>query len=327
METDDAAELDQILTTVRNHEIYERITANDVFDPLEFFRLYIPLAEYVSTNRNTAVTVNQYLSNLDLSDDKRRIVYGELFIRFDKPEIGKGLKTICTFLQRWMQTNEPDTVTISRKAAIKALEDADARKALEAEVKAKNKAIADLKQLLKEMRTEFVYASGRVTVLEENALRQSNTLSDDNDRAFAILKELLATMRMWFDSVSGQVTVLEENAVTGTKDEYDPAERDELIGKPRLTVDQFIMVMFAIGGSRLKGLDKKKVAEGLSALTGDSVDHIANRFGQVLPKDDGIQKFNSKPDVYNRDVEKVCHILTTMGLTDEASKLKQSSGV
>lgn len=113
----------------------------------------------------------------------------------------------------------------------------------------------------------------------------------------------------------------------GTQDNPPPTEGEELISKPLLTVDQFIMLMYAIGGSRLKGLDKKRVAVGLSALTGNVVSQFINRFSQVLSNDDGIKKFTINPDAYNKDVEKVCSILTEMGLTDEVSKLKENSGV
>lgn len=105
------------------------------------------------------------------------------------------------------------------------------------------------------------------------------------------------------------------------------AEGEERINKPLLTVDQFIMLIFAIGGSRLKGLDKKKVANGLSALTGNATTSFVNRFAEILSNDAGVKKFTTKPDIYNNDVEKVCRILENMGLTDEVQKLKSTSGV
>ena len=104
-------------------------------------------------------------------------------------------------------------------------------------------------------------------------------------------------------------------------------EGEEAIGKPQLTIDQFIMLMFAIGGSRLKGLDRKMIAEGLSALTGNASSGYKNHFSQVLEGEEGIKKFNTRPELYNRDVTKVCDILTKMGLTDEVTKLKANSGI
>lgn len=107
-----------------------------------------------------------------------------------------------------------------------------------------------------------------------------------------------------------------------------PGEREEHIGKPCLTIDQFIMLMFAIGGSRLKGLDKNKVAQGLSSLTGNSVKGFIKGFSRVLPTDNyGIKKFTNNTDAYNKDVERVCNILTEMGLTDEVNKLKENSNL
>lgn len=67
-------------------------------------------------------------------------------------------------------THPSGCVVISRDAAIKALEDADARKALEAEVKTKDQAIADFRDLLNKMRIEFAEKSGENTALKQNAV-------------------------------------------------------------------------------------------------------------------------------------------------------------
>lgn len=61
-------------------------------------------------------------------------------------------------------------VTISREAALKALEDSDARKALEAEVKVKDQAIADFRDLLNQMRIQYAEKAGEVTALKQNAV-------------------------------------------------------------------------------------------------------------------------------------------------------------
>ncbi len=98
------------------------------------------------------------------------------------------------------------------------------------------------------------------------------------------------------------------------------------VGKPKLTVDQFIMLMFAIGGERLFALVREEVATGLSSLTGNSVTEFIKRFSWVLPTDkEGIKKFNNQTDTYNKDVIKVCGILEKMGMNEEANKLKENS--
>lgn len=66
-----------------------------------------------------------------------------------------------------------DTVCISRAAAIKALEDSDARKALEAEAKVKDQAIADLKAEIANMRLEYVKAAAETTALKQQAVRDA----------------------------------------------------------------------------------------------------------------------------------------------------------
>ncbi len=65
----------------------------------------------------------------------------------------------------------PDKVCISPEAARKALADADRVKALEAEVKVKDQAIADFRDLLNKMRIEFAEKVGENTALRQNAVQ------------------------------------------------------------------------------------------------------------------------------------------------------------
>lgn len=64
----------------------------------------------------------------------------------------------------------PDLVCITRDAALKALADADRVKALEAEIKVKDQAYADLGKLLNDMRVEFARCSGETTILKQRAV-------------------------------------------------------------------------------------------------------------------------------------------------------------
>lgn len=69
------------------------------------------------------------------------------------------------------QTDCPlDRVCITRDAALKALADADAVKAQAAEIKVKDQAIADFRELLNKMRIEFAECSGEKTALKQNAV-------------------------------------------------------------------------------------------------------------------------------------------------------------
>ena len=63
-----------------------------------------------------------------------------------------------------------DKVCLSRDAALKALADADKVTAYEAEIKVKDQAIDDLKELLNKMRIEFAAISGEATALRQNAV-------------------------------------------------------------------------------------------------------------------------------------------------------------
>lgn len=64
----------------------------------------------------------------------------------------------------------PGMICLPRAVAVKALEDADVRKALEAQVKAQDAAIAGYKDELEKMRIEFARASGENTALKQNAV-------------------------------------------------------------------------------------------------------------------------------------------------------------
>ena len=63
-------------------------------------------------------------------------------------------------------------VTITREAAIKALQDSDTVKAQATEIAAKDKAISDLKTELESIRREYVAASSEASALKQQAVRQ-----------------------------------------------------------------------------------------------------------------------------------------------------------
>lgn len=67
----------------------------------------------------------------------------------------------------------PTLVCISREAALKALADADRVKALEAEIKVKDDAVASFRDELNKMRIEFARVSGEATALKTNAIRDA----------------------------------------------------------------------------------------------------------------------------------------------------------
>lgn len=66
-----------------------------------------------------------------------------------------------------------DLVCISRQAAEKALQDSDTVKAQAAELAVKDKAIADLKDEIDKMRTEYVRASTEASDLKQQQVRDA----------------------------------------------------------------------------------------------------------------------------------------------------------
>ena len=63
-----------------------------------------------------------------------------------------------------------DKVCISREAAVKAVADAKTVDAQKVEIDALNKAIADYKQQLNDMRVQFAEMSGEATILKQRAV-------------------------------------------------------------------------------------------------------------------------------------------------------------
>ena len=68
-------------------------------------------------------------------------------------------------------------VCISREAAIQAVENADKVKALEAEGKAKDQAIADQKEVITKIKIEYAEKVGEVTALKQNAVENRAIIS------------------------------------------------------------------------------------------------------------------------------------------------------
>lgn len=127
-----------------------------------------------------------------------------------------------------------------------------------------------------------------------------------------------------------------EPAAEGLKRGIDAAElagskhvaEDYRPSKRGLTTDRAIMLLYAIGGSRIKGLEKTNVAKALAYLTGIKESEFVKKFSHVLPHEEkGIKKLNNQTVAYNKDVEIVSRILSEMGLGNEAEKLRSDSGV
>lgn len=82
----------------------------------------------------------------------------------------------CMAAQAQTATPTPETVTISKEAAIKCLENGDKVTALEAEVKANAQAIADLKALISDLKANMAGLTGEKTQLEATLVRYDKIL-------------------------------------------------------------------------------------------------------------------------------------------------------
>jgi len=95
------------------------------------------------------------------------------------------LATLILFAGAFVASGQTDcTVTpqncvlITREAAIKALNDSDRVKALEAEIKVKDEAYDAQKGLLNEMRIEFARVSGELTGIKQNAVQDRAIIAE-----------------------------------------------------------------------------------------------------------------------------------------------------
>lgn len=84
---------------------------------------------------------------------------------------------MSAFSQTPEPVSTPETVTISRDAAIKCLENSEKVKALEAESLVKDKAIDDLKALISDLKATIAGLTGEKTQLEATLVRY-NALMD-----------------------------------------------------------------------------------------------------------------------------------------------------
>ncbi len=82
----------------------------------------------------------------------------------------------CITAQAQTATPTPETVTISKEAAIKCLENGDKVKALEAEAKANAQAIADLKALIGDLKATIAGLTGEKAQLEATLVRYDKIL-------------------------------------------------------------------------------------------------------------------------------------------------------
>lgn len=82
--------------------------------------------------------------------------------------------TVAAYSQTAAPT--PETVTISREAAVKCLENADRLKAVEAESATKDAAIADLKGIIADLKVEIARLTGEKTQLETTLVRYNALL-------------------------------------------------------------------------------------------------------------------------------------------------------
>lgn len=87
-----------------------------------------------------------------------------------------------------------------------------------------------------------------------------------------------------------------------------------------LTIDRAILLLKLLA-PQIKSCNNNKVAEVIAFLIGRDTEAVRQNLSKVN------NKFVNHPQAFNEDVRIVCKYLNLLGLTNEAKKLKEDSGV
>lgn len=122
------------------------------------------------------------------------------------------------------------------------------------------------------------------------------------------------------------------DAIEGT-DGYDP-DAERVIrkgnGERKLTIERAMLLIYALGSSRVKGLDQKKMSHLIAYLIENEggAKQVEKRFSKIFPskrpEDEGKIK-KAGTGAWERDIETVCYYLDLVGLPDESEKLRATS--
>ncbi len=132
---------------------------------------------------------------------------------------------------------------------------------------------------------------------------------------------------------------LRKKAITRKETAYEVQEissedtenvKRKSIGEKKLTIDRAMLLIYALGGSRVKGLDQNKMSHLIAFLIENrgGAKQIEKRFSEIFPSrkpeaEGKIKKAGTR--AWEEDIETVCYYLDLVGLAGESEKLKERS--
>lgn len=101
-------------------------------------------------------------------------------------------------------------------------------------------------------------------------------------------------------------------------------------GEKKLTIVRAMLLIYALGGSRLLGLDQNKMSHLIAYLIENEggATQIEKKFSEIFPSrkpDDEGKIKRAGGRAWEEDIKIVCHYLDLVGLSDEADKLRARS--
>ena len=95
-----------------------------------------------------------------------------------------------------------------------------------------------------------------------------------------------------------------------------------------LTIDRAILLIDAIGGSRLKAADREKLAEVVAFLTGDDPESVRQRYSKLNPENGGYKGHTeSGMKALLEDLRILSYYFDLIGLRGELNKLSDKLGI
>lgn len=118
-----------------------------------------------------------------------------------------------------------------------------------------------------------------------------------------------------------------EIGFNATRNEPDAA-KSKIKRHPDLTIDRAILLIDAIGGSRLKSADREKLAEVVAYLTGDSAESVRQRYSALNPENEGYKGYTEKGmKTLRRDMEILSYYFDLIGLRGELKELSEKLSI
>ncbi|MEO7675077.1 MAG: hypothetical protein ABIU09_13475 [Pyrinomonadaceae bacterium] len=113
-----------------------------------------------------------------------------------------------------------------------------------------------------------------------------------------------------------------------TRTQDPDTQKAKIKRHPDLTIDRAILLIDAIGGSRLKSADREKLADVIAFLTGDAPESVRKRYSALNPENDKYKGSSERGvKALTHDMEILTHYFNLIGLRGELEKISDNLGI